>query len=293
MRKDRSLVEVTLDFLQPFSKSPYSVGVGGIKVSDVEPRNRCKSFTTAITTVIPGPNQPNTMYPYLLPLVSDLEHLSSSGMSVPLYMMGDSIRAAIEARRGAMDDGRVAGGGPGIATHVGAAAGGAGGAGGRVSTGGGATAGGGAAAGVARGADWRGAAGGREAAAHAAGGTGPMGGGIVAAGGRAVAGGAGAGRGAAGDDTAASDREAAWRAAGGAKSGGGGVAADEEGTLYFHCWGFMGDSPARWKCGNMAGISKNRACSFCKMCAVYLRDNASRGGALRVLGYDKPQHQER
>lgn len=138
----------------------------------------------------------------------------------------------------------------------------------------------------------------REAAARAAGSAKPgsggtaAGGGAVAGGGAAAGGGGVAGHGAAGVGAAAGDIEVAPPAAGSARSGGRGEAADGEGTLYFHCWGFMGDSPARWKCGNMCAISKNSACSYCKMCAVYLRDHAS-GGALRVLGYDKPQHQER
>jgi hypothetical protein len=126
MRKNRSLVEVLLDFLQPFTKSPYSVGVGGVKVSDVESRNRCKSFTTAITTIIPGPNQPNTLYPYLQPLVEDLSRTSVSGMRVPA-----SFGCISDAEAGGSGAGRAAPGGTGLA------AGGAGGSGaGRAAPGG-------------------------------------------------------------------------------------------------------------------------------------------------------------
>ena len=79
---------------------------------------------------------------------------------------------------------------------------------------------------------------------------------------------------------------------------GGGRAAEEvpegEETLFFHCWGFIGDTPARQKAGNFCGISKRWVCTFCRKGAVYIvGPGGSRGGALRPMGYDKPQFEER
>ncbi|GIL58328.1 hypothetical protein Vafri_13395 [Volvox africanus] len=80
-RKDHSTLELMVDWFQPF-KTSYSIGVVGGRVSDVEARNRGKSYGTVIFSIIPGPSQPGTMTPYLRPLVSELSDLAMNGMDV-------------------------------------------------------------------------------------------------------------------------------------------------------------------------------------------------------------------
>lgn len=234
MGKDRSLVEVLLDFLQPYTKSPYGVGVGGIRVSDVEARNRCKSFTTAITTIIPGPNQPHTMYPYLLPLVEDLGKLSALGMSVPNSMAGSAMDASHPQSKFTSQFPPC---------------------------------------------------GDRQPTANPV----PSGVAVEGVGSRPDE---GVGPFPQCSPPVEAVQGLVMRRPMTMQPGMQPAKVDER-RLYFHCWGFLGDSPARWKCGNLCGISKMSACSYCKMGAVYHKGPAGHGGALRVMGYDRPQHQER
>lgn len=59
-------VDLLLDWLQPWSSTQYSLGVLGIRIPDVEPKNVGKNYCMKPLAIIPGPKAPNTIRPYLL-----------------------------------------------------------------------------------------------------------------------------------------------------------------------------------------------------------------------------------
>jgi hypothetical protein len=71
-----------LDWLEPFNSIAYSVGIIGIRCADIEPRNKGKAYNVMPLVIIPGPQQPKNLRPYVEKLLTELRELSFEGMTV-------------------------------------------------------------------------------------------------------------------------------------------------------------------------------------------------------------------
>jgi hypothetical protein len=72
---DSAMIELLIDWLQPFKGSSYSVGVAGIRVMDLEDRHRGKAAFVKPLFVIPGKYKPKIIRPYLLRFLLRLKQL--------------------------------------------------------------------------------------------------------------------------------------------------------------------------------------------------------------------------
>jgi hypothetical protein len=64
--RNSSGYELCLDWLEPFDSVAYSVGVLGIRSSDIPDDTKNRLEFTEILAIIPGPRQPPCLRPYLL-----------------------------------------------------------------------------------------------------------------------------------------------------------------------------------------------------------------------------------
>ena len=70
---------MNVDWFQPFKHSPYSVGVIYLALTNLPRGERYQRENIIVVGIIPGPGEPSSLNPYLVPLVSELKELWESG----------------------------------------------------------------------------------------------------------------------------------------------------------------------------------------------------------------------
>jgi len=73
---------MNVDCFQPFKHSPYSVGVIYLALMNLPRGKRYKRENIIVVGIIPGPGEPSSLNPYLVPLVSELKELWEDGIEV-------------------------------------------------------------------------------------------------------------------------------------------------------------------------------------------------------------------
>ena len=73
---------MNVDWFQPFKHSPYSVGVIYLDLMNLPRGERYKRENIIVVGIIPGPGEPSSLNPYLVPLVSELKELWEDGVEV-------------------------------------------------------------------------------------------------------------------------------------------------------------------------------------------------------------------
>lgn len=77
-----SFYDIGIDWVAPYNSTTYTIGIVFLRCVDVSNGDQCKSWNTVVIGIIPGPNQPERLSPYLEPLVAELERLGLHGMTV-------------------------------------------------------------------------------------------------------------------------------------------------------------------------------------------------------------------
>ena len=73
---------MNVDWFQPFKHSPYSVGVIYLALMNLPRGHRYKRENIIVVGIIPGPSEPSSLNPYLVPLVSELKELWEDGIEL-------------------------------------------------------------------------------------------------------------------------------------------------------------------------------------------------------------------
>ena len=75
---------MNVDWFQPFkhSHSPYSVGVIYLALMNLPRGERFKRENVIIAGIIPGPGEPQSLNPFLVPVVGELKELWKNGIDV-------------------------------------------------------------------------------------------------------------------------------------------------------------------------------------------------------------------
>ena len=73
---------MNVDWFQPFKHLPYSVEVIYLVLMNLPLGERFKRANTIVVRITPGPDEPSSLNPYLVPLVSDLKELWEDGIEV-------------------------------------------------------------------------------------------------------------------------------------------------------------------------------------------------------------------
>ena len=73
---------MNVDWFQPFKHSPYSVGVIYLALMNLPRGERFKRENVIIAGIIPGPGEPQSLNPFLIPVVGELNELWKNGIDV-------------------------------------------------------------------------------------------------------------------------------------------------------------------------------------------------------------------
>ena len=73
---------VNVDWFQPFKHSPYSVGVIYLAVMNLPQAERFKRRNIIVVGILPGPGEPSSLNPFLVPVVTELKELWKTGVEV-------------------------------------------------------------------------------------------------------------------------------------------------------------------------------------------------------------------
>lgn len=73
---------MNVDWFQPFKHSPYSVGVIYLAFMNLPRGERYRRENIIVVGIIPGPGEPSSLNPYLVPVVSELNELWEDGIEV-------------------------------------------------------------------------------------------------------------------------------------------------------------------------------------------------------------------
>ena len=73
---------MNVDWFQPFKHLPYSVEVIYLFLMNLPLGERFKRENTIVVRITPGPDEPSSLNPYLVPLASDLKELWEDGIEV-------------------------------------------------------------------------------------------------------------------------------------------------------------------------------------------------------------------
>ena len=83
MSHERNLaLMMNLDWFQPFKHSPYSVGVIYLAIMNLPRAERFKRENIIVVGILPGPGEPSSLNPFLVPVVSELKEIWSDGIEV-------------------------------------------------------------------------------------------------------------------------------------------------------------------------------------------------------------------
>ena len=83
MSHERNLaLMMNLDWFQPFKHSPYSVGVIYLAKRNLPRAERFKRENVIVVGTLPGPGEPSSLNPFLVPVVSELKEIWSDGIEV-------------------------------------------------------------------------------------------------------------------------------------------------------------------------------------------------------------------
>ena len=83
MSHERNLaLMMNVDWFQPFKHSPYSVGVIYLAVLNLPRAERFKRENILVVGILPGPGEPASLNPFLVPVVSELKELWEIGITV-------------------------------------------------------------------------------------------------------------------------------------------------------------------------------------------------------------------
>ena len=73
---------MNVDWFQPFKHSPYSVGVIYLAVMNLPRAERFKRRNIIVVGILPGPGEPSSLNPFLVPVVTELKELWKTGVEV-------------------------------------------------------------------------------------------------------------------------------------------------------------------------------------------------------------------
>ena len=73
---------MNVDWFQPFKHSPYSVGVIYLAVMNLPRAERFKRRNIIVVRILPGPGEPSSLNPFLVPVVTELKELWKTGVEV-------------------------------------------------------------------------------------------------------------------------------------------------------------------------------------------------------------------
>ena len=73
---------MNVDWFQPFKHSPYSVGVIYLAVMNLPRAERFKRRNIVVVGILPGPGEPSSLNPVLVPVVTELKELGKTGVEV-------------------------------------------------------------------------------------------------------------------------------------------------------------------------------------------------------------------
>ena len=73
---------MNVDWFQPFKHSPYSVGVIYLALINLRREERYRRENIIVVGIIPGPGEPSSLNPHLVPVVSELKELREDGIEV-------------------------------------------------------------------------------------------------------------------------------------------------------------------------------------------------------------------
>lgn len=83
MSHERNLgLMMNVDWFQPFKHSPYSVGVIYLAIMNLPRAERFKRENIIVVGIIPGPGEPSSLNPFLVPVVTELNELWEHGIEV-------------------------------------------------------------------------------------------------------------------------------------------------------------------------------------------------------------------
>ena len=83
MGQERNLaLMMNVDWFQPFKHSPYSVGVIYLAVMNLPRAERFKRENIIVVGILPGPHEPSSLNPFLIPVVAELKELWEDGIEV-------------------------------------------------------------------------------------------------------------------------------------------------------------------------------------------------------------------
>ena len=83
MSHERNLaLMMNLDWFQPFKHSPYSVGVIYLAIMNLPRAERFTRENIIVVGILPGPGEPSSLNPFLIPVVSELKEIWSDGIEV-------------------------------------------------------------------------------------------------------------------------------------------------------------------------------------------------------------------
>ena len=77
--QDNSVYQIGMDFAEPFNTRSYSSGVVGLRCRDIPHAHRCKLAFCAPLVIIPGPQQPKDIAPYLQLIFQEIEIAGREG----------------------------------------------------------------------------------------------------------------------------------------------------------------------------------------------------------------------
>ena len=73
---------MNVDWFQPFKHSPYSVGVIYLALMNLPRAERFKRENIIVVGILPGPGEPSSLNPFLIPVVAELKELWKNGIEV-------------------------------------------------------------------------------------------------------------------------------------------------------------------------------------------------------------------
>ena len=73
---------MNVDWFQPFKHSPYNVGVIYLAIMNLPRGERFKRENIIVVGILPGPGEPSSLNPFLVPVVAELNELWSDGIEV-------------------------------------------------------------------------------------------------------------------------------------------------------------------------------------------------------------------
>ncbi|SMN02100.1 hypothetical protein SPONN_442 [uncultured Candidatus Thioglobus sp.] len=88
-------LSLNIDWFNPYEHTEYSIGAIYFAILNLPRTERYKIENVIIAGLIPGPNEPSRMNPFLAPVTDDLLKLWTNGIQIPTSNDSVSVRAAL------------------------------------------------------------------------------------------------------------------------------------------------------------------------------------------------------